>query len=223
MEKEPTKNNINSLFRVYYIGEESSVYLSLKNLSLESKKFILHKKSLKESLSLKRTFILLDDSSKKIKKEINFLKRKNFQDFFILLDKANIAMIEGSGARFFFKPLRIFDLHEEISRRIKEALTTSDRWKLDRANLNFYDDKNQHIPLTEKEYDFLYCLLNNRYNLLDKKYLLKKVWKIETASKTQIIETRVVETLVSRIRKKLGKYNNAPKLLKIKEGYKILL
>ena len=46
---------------------------------------------------------------------------------------------------------------------------------------------------------------------------------INLENKTQIKETRVVETLVSRIRKKLNKYNNAPKLLKKKGGYTILV
>lgn len=223
MEKETTKKDISSLSKVYYIGEESPIYLSLKSLSLKSKKFILYKKTLNNSLPLKKALVLLDDSSDKIKQEINFLKKKSFLDFFVLLDKTNITMIEEKSSNFFLKPLRIFDLHEELYQRIKRICAMSDKWRLDRANLHFCGNNNQSIQLTEKEYNFLYCLLNSEGNLLDKEHLLKKVWRISLENKTQIRETRVVETLVSRIRKKLSKYSNAPKLLKIKEGYKVLV
>ena len=223
MEKEPTRENNSTLFKVYYIGEDPAIYLSLKNLSLNSKKFILYKKNFKTGLSLKKVFVLLDDSSKKIKQEIFFLKKKNFKDFFVLLHKDNIAMIESNSSNFFLKPLRIFDLHEEICRRIKLIVGTTDKWSLDRSNLNFCGSNNQYVQLTEKEYDFLYYLLHNTDKLLDKEHLLKKLWKINAENKNQIKESRVVETLVSRIRKKLNKYNNAPKLLKINKSYKILI
>ena len=89
--------------------------------------------------------------------------------------------------------------------------------------MNFCGNNNEKIQLTEKEYKFINCLLNNRGNLIEKEYLLKKVWMINLENKTQIKETRVVETLVSRIRKKLSKYNNAPRLIKKKGGYTILV
>ena len=223
MEKEKAKDKKNSLFKVYYIGEDTAIYLSLKSLSLKSKKFVLSKNFLNKSLSLEKTFILLDDSSKDIKKEISFLKNKKFSDFLILLDKTNISMIEEKSSNFFLKPLSIFDLHEELYRRIKVICTISDKWFLDKANLNFCGNNNEQIQLTEKEYKFINCLLNNRGNLIEKEYLLEKVWMINLENKIQIKETRVVETLVSRIRKKLSKYNNAPRLIKKKEGYTILV
>ena len=223
MEKEKAKDKINSLFKVYYIGEESAIYLSLKSLSLKSKKFVLLKKTLNKSLSLEKALILLDDSSKKIEKEITFLKKKSFLDFFILLDKTNIAMIEEKSSNFFLKPLSIFDLHDELYRRVEAISIMSDRWILDRANLYFCGNNNEKIQLTEKEHMFIYCLLEKKGSSLEKEYLLKKVWNINLENKTQIKETRVVETLVSRIRKKLNKYNNAPKLLKKKGGYTILV
>ena len=223
MEKEKTKNNINSLFKVCYIGEATAIYFSLKSLSLKSKKFVLSKNFLNKSLSLEKVFIILDDSSKDIKKEITFLNKKNFSDFLILLDKKNISVIEEKSSNFFLKPLSIFDLHDELYRRIEVICAISDNWILDRANLKFQRNDNEQIQLTEKEYKFINCLLENRGNLLEKKYLLKKVWNLNLENKIEIKEIRVVETLVSRIRKKLNKYNNAPKLLKKKGGYIILV
>lgn len=217
------KEKANPLFKVYYIGGDSAIYLSLKSLSLKSKKFVLLKKTLNKNLSLEKALIVLDDSSKEIEKEITFLKEKSFLDFLILLDKMNISMIEEKSSNFFLKPLSIFDLHDELYRRIKEICMVSDRWFLDRANLHFCGNKNEKVQLTEKEYKFIYCLLENRGNLSEKKYLLKKVWNINSENKIQIKETRVVETLVSRIRKKLSKYINAPKLLKKKGGYIMLV
>lgn len=223
MEKEKAKDNINSLFKVYYIGEDTAIYLSLKSLSLKSKKFVLAKKVLNKRLSLKKNFLLLDDSSKNIKKEINFLRERKFSDFLILLNKINISMIQGKSSNFFLKPLSIFDLHEELYRRIEVICAASDKWILDRANLNFCGNKNVQIQLTEKEYNFINCLLNNRGKLIEKEYLLKKIWMINLENKIQIKESRVVETLVSRIRKKLSRYSNAPRLIKKKGGYTILI
>ena len=222
MEKDIIKDGVNSLYRVYYLGEDLAIYNSLKDLSLKTKKFILHKKTFKESLSIENAFILLDDSSKKIMQKINFLKEKNFQDFFLLLNKNNYEIINNKTAKVFFKPLSIFNLHEEIYRSIKNNYLVSNHWKLDRSSLQLISNKNLHIQLTEKEYEFLYYLLKNQSDSVDKKSLLKKVWKIKIEDNIQIKDNRVVETLVSRIRKKLSTHNKGPKLLKLKEGYKIL-
>ncbi|MDA9655118.1 helix-turn-helix domain-containing protein [Pelagibacteraceae bacterium] len=225
MEKEKTKakHNINSLFKVYYIGKDTAIYLSLRSLSLKSKKFVLVKKVLNKSLSLKKAFMILDDTSEDIRKEITFFKKRKFSNFLILLDKKNISMIEEESFNFFLKPLSIFDLHEELYRRIEVICTISDKWILDRANLKFCGNKNEQVQLTEKEYKFINYLLDNRGNLIEKEYLLKKIWMINLENKIQIKETRVVETLVSRIRKKLSEYSSAPRLIKKKGGYTILI
>ena len=215
--------NDSYLLYVYIYISWEKIFLSLKSLSLNSKKFLLQKTFFNKGFSTKKAFIILDDSSKTIKKELAYFKKKSFKNFFVLLDKKNISILDSNSSNFFIKPLKIFDLHEEIHRRIKKISVISNKWILDRGNLNFCGNNNEYIQLTEKEYDFLYLLLNNKYSLLEKEYLLKKIWKISSENKTQIRETRVVETLVSRIRKKLNKYDNSPKILKLKGGYKILV
>ena len=68
---------------------------------------------------------------------------------------------------------------------------------------------------------FIYFLLQRRGDSLTKKQLLNKVWNISYNS--NILNTRVVETLVSRIRKKFKKVENPPKIIKDSLGYKLLI
>ena len=96
-------------------------------------------------------------------------------------------------------------------------------WKLDRSKLKFYKTNNYFIELTEKEFYFLFFLLQNKENVVSKERLLKKVWGFSTTYNTNLLNSRVVETIVSRIRKKLKKFKQGPQLIKNKEGYKLLI
>jgi len=85
------------------------------------------------------------------------------------------------------------------------------------------DKKNNKnfIDLTEKEFYFLFFLLQGKGAALTKKQLLNKVWNL--SYNNSISDTRVVETLVSRIRKKFKKVANPPKIIKDSLGYKLLI
>ena len=56
---------------------------------------------------------------------------------------------------------------------------------------------------------------------MTKKQLLNIVWNLSFES--SISDTRVVETLVSRIRKKFKKLANPPEIIKDSVGYKLLI
>ena len=123
--------------------------------------------------------------------------------------------------KVFLKPLKIFELHKEICNKISKNIEGGELWKLDRGKLKFYKDDKNYIDLTEKEFYFIYFLLQRRGDSLTKKQLLNKVWNISYNS--NILNTRVVETLVSRIRKKFKKVENPPKIIKDSLGYKLLI
>jgi len=58
---------------------------------------------------------------------------------------------------------------------------------------------NELIELTQKEYDVAILLFKNRGRLLSRKYLLERVW-----GQTADLNTRTVDTHISKIRTKLG-------------------
>ncbi len=221
MEKEiKDKIKINSV-DVFFIGEDLSIFHSLKNLSSKLETFFIEKTNFSKNITKNNNFFLIDDSLYNFDEKISFLNRKNFKNFFILLKKENLGVFEKKNYKVFLKPLKIFELHKEICNKISKNIEGGELWKLDRGKLKFYKDDKNYIDLTEKEFYFIYFLLQRRGDSLTKKQLLNKVWNISYNS--NILNTRVVETLVSRIRKKFKKVENPPKIIKDSLGYKLLI
>lgn len=54
------------------------------------------------------------------------------------------------------------------------------------------------VELTQKEFDLAFCLLQRMGELLSREFLLDKVWGVHSE-----VDTRVVDTVVSRLRRKL--------------------
>ena len=214
------KININSV-DVFFIGEDLSIFYSLKNLSSKLETFLIEKTNFSKNIITNNRFFLIDDSTDNFDEKISFLHKKKFQNFFILLKKENLEVFEKKNYKIFLKPLKIFKLHKEISNTISKNIEGGELWKLDRGKLKFYKNNKNYIDLTEKEFYFLFFLLQGKGEALTKKQLLNKVWNL--SFNTSIAETRVVETLVSRIRKKFKKVANPPKIIKDSLGYKLLI
>ena len=87
----------------------------------------------------------------------------------------------------------------------------------------FHGRKSTSVQLTEKEFYLLKYFFENKDIILSKDELLRKVWNINTDDIQSMSDSRVLETLVSKIRKKLNIIKNGPKIVKFKEGYKILI
>ncbi|ATO49308.1 response regulator transcription factor [Brevibacillus laterosporus] len=71
------------------------------------------------------------------------------------------------------------------------------------------------ITLTYREYDLLFLLLKNRQRVFTRDDLLMKVWKFEYPD-----NTRAVDIMIQRLRKKLGAYGDKIKTV-YGVGYKI--
>ena len=221
MEKEiKEKININSV-DVFFIGKDLSIFHSLKDLSSRLDTFLIEKTTFSKNIIINNSFFLIDDSIDNFSEKISFLHKKNFKNFFILLRKENLVVFEKKNYKIFLKPLKIFELHKEISNKISKNIEGGELWKLDRAKLKFYKNNKNYINLTEKEFYFLFFLLQGKGSPLTKKKLLNKVWNL--SFKNSVSDTRVVETLVSRIRKKFKKAVNPPKIIKDNLGYKLLI
>ena len=221
MEKEiKSKINTNSV-DVFYIGKDLSIFHSLKNLSSKLETFIIEKTNFSKELITNNNLLLVDDSIDNFNEKISFLQNKKFKNFFILLKKENLGIFEKKHYKIFLKPLKIFELHKEISNKISKNIEGGELWKLDRGKLKFYKNNKNYIDLTEKEFYFLFFLLQRKGSPLTKKQLLNKVWNL--SFNNSISDTRVVETLVSRIRKKFKKIAKPPKIIKDSLGYKLLI
>ena len=214
------KININSV-DVFFIGEDLSIFHSLKDLSSKLETFLIEKTNFSKNIITNNSFFLIDDSIDKFSEKISFLHKKKFENFFILLKKENLGVFEKKNYKIFLKPLKIFELHKEICNKISKNIEEGELWKLDRRKLKFYKNDKNYINLTEKEFYFLFFLLQGKGSPLTKKQLLNKVWNL--SFNNSISDTRVVETLVSRIRKKFKKLANPPKIIKDSVGYKLLI
>ncbi len=221
MEKEIKENkNINSV-DVFFIGEDLSIFHSLKNLSSKLESFLIEETNFSKNIAKNNNFFLIDDSLCNFDEKISFLHKKNFKNFFILLKKDNLRVFEKRNYKVFLKPLKIFELHKEICNKLSKNISAGELWKLDRAKLRFYKNDKNFIDLTEKEFYLLFFLLQRKGVSLTKKQLLNKVWNI--SHNHSISETRVLETLISRIRKKLKELEDSPKIIKDGSGYKLLI
>ena len=221
MEKEIKENiNTNSV-DVFFIGEDLSIFRSLKDLSSKQETFLIEKTNFSKNIITNNSFFLFDDSIDNFNEKISFLYKNNFENFFVLLKKENLGVFEKKNYKIFLKPLKIFELHKEIYNKISKNIEGGELWKLDRGKLKFYKNNKNYIDLTEKEFYFLFFLLQGKGRPMTKKQLLNKVWNLSFNNNTS--ETRVVETLVSRIRKKFKKVANPPKIIKDSVGYKLLI
>ncbi len=215
------KKNSNTPIDVLYIGYDLSIYDSLKILSSELETFFIEKAIFSKKIVNNDQLYLIDDSIEEFEEKISFLKKKKFKNFFILLSNRNLKIYDEKYHKIFFKPLKIFELYKEIYKKISKNIKIRELWKLDRSKLRFYKNDKIFVNLTEKEFYFIFFLLHNKGVSVTKKKLLNKVWNIQI--NYNMTETRVVETLVSRIRSKLKNITNPPKIIKDKIGYKLLI
>ena len=87
------KININSA-DVFFIGEDLSIFHSLKDLSSKLNTFLIEKTNFSKNIIINNSFFLIDDSIDNFSEKISFLHKKNFENFFILLKKENLGVFE---------------------------------------------------------------------------------------------------------------------------------
>ena len=138
------KININSV-DVFFIGEDLSIFHSLKDLSSKLETFLIEKTNFSKNIITNNSFFLIDDSIDKFSEKISFLHKKKFENFFILLKKENLGVFEKKNYKIFLKPLKIFELHKEISNKISKNVQGGELWKLDRGKLKFYKNNKNYI------------------------------------------------------------------------------
>lgn len=114
-----------------------------------------------------------------------------------------VAALDAGADDYVVKPLR----REEVLARVRalgrrtgagaRAVLGCGTVSLDTANRTATLG-GQHIGLTDREFDVALYLLKNRGRLIPRAELLKQIWRTSAA-----LETRTVDTHVSRVRQKL--------------------
>ena len=93
------KININSV-DVFFIGEDLSIFHSLKDLSSKLETFLIEKTNFSKNIITNNSFFLIDDSIDKFSEKISFLHKKKFENFFILLKKKILEFLKKRTIKF---------------------------------------------------------------------------------------------------------------------------
>ena len=206
--------------KVGFLGKDLSVFEALLNISKNTRKILLENLISYKKSNFSGLIIIIDDAFSEFDEASRYFLKDKEREVFLLLSKKMIEVSQYSNANIFIKPLKLFDLYEEIKNKIKKTEHYKFDWYLKKTEMSLLGPENQKIRLTEKEFGLLKILLDNRGNSITKNKILKEVWKIDQQNSSEV-STRVFETLLSKIRKKLRQINSPPEIKISKNGYKI--
>ena len=202
---------------IYYFGKDTSIFDSLENLSQMEKSFLIKKIDNVTKKNFNDSVLILDDSFIDFIKLIKINSQNNNNNLIVTTKKENITLSSLQNFKIFLKPIKILDLYKEILKKIKSNFNDFNL-KLNHSDLSLTDEKGKILKLTEKEFRFVEVLLNNNEKAMSRKNLLYNVWGLHL-DKVESLNTRVLETLVSRIRKKIISSKIRIKIIKNKSGY----
>ena len=205
---------------ILFYGKETSIYDSLKGIAKFKNNFIIKKEEIFRYKNLKDQIFLLDDSYENFLKFIKSFPDNNKNNLIITTRKDNINLESVENLRIFFKPVKILDIYKVIEKKIKKNENNYNIFlNISRQTLSSPTGKN--LRLTEKEFKLIEILLNNNGKPISKKNILANVWGLES-DKISTLNTRVLETLISRIRRKIKSVNIKASIKKDKKGYIIV-
>ena len=205
---------------IYYLGKDASIFESLESLSKIKKSFIIKRIDFIENINLNESLLILDDSSKGFVKLINSFSNKKRNNIIATTKKENITLNTMESLRFFFKPIKVLDLYKEILNKIKNNVNNLD-FNINHRDFSLTNKSGKILKLTEKEFKLIDVLIKNNGKAITKKNLLYIVWGLRL-EKVDSINTRVLETLISRIRKKIVYSKLEMKIIKNKFGYVLM-
>ncbi|MBJ56758.1 MAG: hypothetical protein CMP24_00785 [Rickettsiales bacterium] len=203
---------------IYLISEDVVLNDSITSIEKINVNFKIQSLVLdKRRMSIDDIYIV-DDSSSDFLDIIKFNEKNINGDIFLLSNNSNFDFSKYKKLKVFFKPFRLFSLYKELKQVIQHRESYFQKWYLEKSNIILKENAKK-IVLTEKEYDLIRLLASDSSRIFDKDTLLKEVWKINY--KLNKPETRVIESLISRLRKKLNSHLSSPKIIATNKGYKI--
>lgn len=144
--------------------------------------------------------------------EIEFLKKNNFNFFWLLL-----LIIPLSFVGFYVK--------NKFRKKEEAALIPDNNDYLQLGSFKFYADnnvlkiENNNIPLSEKETRALKIFAENINQIVERETLMKEIWE----DKGVVVISRNVDVLVSKLRKKLSDDNSIKFINVPGRGYKFII
>ncbi|GAB6189708.1 response regulator transcription factor [Marinitoga arctica] len=205
--------------KILIIEDEDSIrYLIKMNLILENFE-VLTAKNGKEGVELFNNdypdlvildLMLPDDDGFNLLK--NFQKLNNDIPIIILTAKNTqndkLLGLELGADDYITKPfdskeliLRIKNILKRIKKsELKDDLIKIGPFKIEKSSRIFFID-NKEIYLTKKEFNLMSVFLEKYGKVLSRDYLLQKLWDFDVN-----VDTRAVDMVVQRLRKKLGNY-----------------
>jgi DNA-binding response OmpR family regulator len=205
---------------IYYLGKDASIFESLENLSKIKKSFNIKRIDFIENINLNDSLLILDDSSRGFIKLINSYSNKKRNNIIVTTKKENITLNSMQSLRFFFKPIKILDLYKEILNKIKNNVNNLD-FNINHRDFSLTNKTGKILKLTEKEFKLIDVLIKNNGKAITKKNLLYLDWGLRL-EKVDSMNTRVLETLISRIRKKIVYSKLEIRIIKNKFGYVLM-
>lgn len=202
---------------IYYFGKDTSIFDSLESLSQIKKSFLIKKIDNVTKKKFNDSVLILDDSFIGFIKLIKIYSKDNYNNLIVTTKKENITLSSLQNFKIFLKPIKILDLYKEILKKIKNNFNDFN-FRLNHSDFSLTDEKGNNLKLTEKEFRFVEVLLNNNEQAMSRKNLLYNVWGLHL-DKVESLNTRVLETLLSRIRKKIISSKIKIKIIKNKFGY----
>ncbi len=202
---------------IYYFGKDTSIFASLENLSQIKKSFLIKKIDNVKKKNFNDSILILDDSFIDFIKLIKIYSKHNNNNLIVTTKKENITLSSLQNFKIFLKPIKILDLYKEILKKIKNNFNDFN-FRLNYSDFSLTDEKGNNLKLTEKEFRFVEVLLKNNNKAISRKNLLYNVWGLHF-DKVESLNTRVLETLLSRIRKKIISSKIKIKIIKNKSGY----
>ncbi len=202
---------------VYYFGKDTSIFESIESLSQIKKSFLIKNIDNIKKKQFNNAVLILDDSFKDFIKLINIYSKNNKSNLIVTTKKENITLSSLQNFKIFLKPIKILDLYKEILKKIKNN-GNDFSFKLNKSDFSLTDIKGKKLKFTEKEFRLVEVLFNNNEKAMSRKNLLYNVWGLHL-DKVDSLNTRVLETLLSRIRKKITSSKASIKIIKNKSGY----
>ena len=214
------KAKINSKQKYQHIfihSENNNIVETLASIEKINTSYkIKHLISSKHMISSKNIYVV-DDSTSSYLNILRNYEKKIPGKIFLLSSDPSMVFDDFKKLKVFYKPFRLFSLYKEISKSISSNKIYYKDWYIEKNKLVSKID-NLILTLTEKEYDLISLLAMDPKKVYEKDDLLKKVWDINTRNK---IETRVLESLISRLRRKLKNIKKGPRIERFDKGYRI--
>lgn len=205
---------------IIYYGKDTSIYESLNSIAKVKDSFKIIRNEVLKNKDFRNHIFILDDSYFDFFKFINLISSINKKNLIITANKESVSLQTFQDLSIFLKPIKVFDLYKEILKKFKKQ-EFDYTINLNVANLSLIDPNGINLKLTEKEFRLIEVLLNNHEKPLSKENILSSVWGLKE-EKTTSMNTRVLETLVSKIRRKINSVNIKVAIKKSKNGYLLI-